>query len=114
MSERDTEPLRPVVRLAMVEVCCLPETHPAYPSFVLEVRYGGHDRWKIQRPGRGVWSRSKEVFESEASDDRTDREWLADHRFGFGEAQRLACTIAPLLKVMGHTIAEAFEKEDDW
>lgn len=92
-------------------VSCLPADHPEASHFTVCVEWRGRDLWAVTRHGEclsrsGVWG-----YESLPSG-RTN-EWLAEHRFPYPEAVRLAQEIAPLLTVNGFTITDVLKEPTD-
>lgn len=96
------------VEPTVYRVSCLPSAHPDASHFTVCVEWRGRGLWAITRHGEclsasGVWE--YETRPSERSD-----EWLAQHRFPYPEAIRLAREIAPLLTVMGRTVADVLKE----
>jgi hypothetical protein len=97
-----------VVQATRYEVSILPEGDINRPVFTINVEYRGEGRWAVVRHHQclnaaGEWS--YELRPSEREDD-----WLDDHRFDLGTAQRLAKQAAPYLIVNGRTALEIYRR----
>lgn len=99
----------PHVRATRYEVSCLPDGHDDLGHFSITVEYRGRDRWAVLQRGRWCLSNTGEWDYEPTPSDRTG-EWLAAHRFDRDTALRLAREQAPLIRVNGHTVADALAR----
>lgn len=113
-----TRTVRPMARQRAThyEVSCLPEDHPDYDQFVVEVEYRRAERlWAVRSRGRYLgadytWSwgfrwpsagaeREPSTEEEFRALEEARGRWLAEHRFPEKEALRMACEAAPGMEI---------------
>lgn len=97
------------VHATRFQVTVLPLDDVNASNWSLIVEYRGHDRWAVLRGARMCLSRGGswdyEVIPSERED-----EWIAEHRFEYAEAIRLAIHHAPTVVVNGMTATEVLAR----
>jgi hypothetical protein len=91
-------------RITEVTVCALPDDHINYDLYAVQVQWRGGETHAVVRHKRCLNAAGEWDWEPLPSS-RTD-EWIADHRFDYHTALRLAAEVAPSVKCNGVTAAE--------
>lgn len=86
-------------------VSCLPEDDPERHSLSIRIERTAPNRWALRWRGQCLNFRTQEWEYEHIPSERTER-WLADHRVDeLGEAQGVACELAPTLCVGPYDVA---------
>lgn len=97
------------VHATRFQVTVLPLDDVNASNWSLTVEYRGRDRWAVLRGARMCLSRSGSWDYEFIPSERED-EWIAEHRFEYAEAIRLAIKHAPDIVVNGMTATEVLER----
>lgn len=88
-------------------VTVMPLDHPNAQVWSLTVAWRGRGRYAVLRHSMAL-SRSG-TWDYECVPSEREDEWLADHRFEYGEAVRLAIAHAPHVVVNGMSASQVLE-----
>lgn len=98
---------QPAVRGRLTEVtfCALPEDNINHGSYSVTVTWRGGEQYAVKRHSQCLGADGTWDYEPSSSD-RTD-EWIAEHRFDYDTACRLAAEACQHITVNNLTVADA-------
>ena len=95
-------------RITEVTLCALPEDNINHDIYSVTVTWRGDDRYAVKRLSQclaadGTW-------DYEPSPSNREDDWIAEHRFDYDTAMRLAAEAAQHVTVNGLTVADALAR----